>query len=249
MPEAVDKLRLDARTALVKSGQATATISGAEGEPAVVEVGPGGTPSERAQVIATVTAEPLAELWVDDPLDSDDQAITDAGLVKSRDMFQLRRQLPAEDPEPVVTRPFRPGEDDLEWIGVNARAFAHHREQGKWTLDDLRSRMDEPWFDTEGFLVHEAPDGSIDGFCWTKIHSDESPPIGEIFVIGTDPSHQNKGLGRKLLLTGLDWLHSRGLDRVMLYVDADNEPALAMYRRAGFGRHQIRRLYLRRPGD
>ena len=45
------------------------------------------------------------------------------------------------------------GADEFPWLRVNAAAFAHHPEQGKLTLADLRERTGSDWFRPEGFFI------------------------------------------------------------------------------------------------
>jgi mycothiol synthase len=166
------------------------------------------------------------------------------GYVSARELWQMRRSLraelpPLELPEGYRLRTFRPGEDDAAWLAVNAAAFADHPEQGAWTETDLQHRMAEDWFDPEGFLILDGPDGDLAGFHWTKIHSDEHEPIGEVYVVGVSPHHQGTGLGRQLTVAGLRHLRSRGLTQAMLYVDADNTAAVRTYTRLGFSRWDV----------
>ncbi|MDQ4085229.1 MAG: mycothiol synthase [Actinomycetota bacterium] len=161
------------------------------------------------------------------------------GFTRVRDLWQMRRSLHAELPkvglpDGVTLRAFRPGVDDDAWLRVNARAFADHPEQGAMTAADLARRTTEPWFDADGFLVAER-DGDLVGFHWTKVHAGgEHDPIGEVYVVGVDPDAQGLGLGKALTLAGLWHLRDRGLDQVMLYVESDNAPAIAVYERLGF---------------
>jgi mycothiol synthase len=158
-------------------------------------------------------------------------------------------QAPLDTPQladGVAVRTFRLGEDEDAWVSLNHRAFARHPEQGAWTRQDLELREHEPWFDPDGFFLAERASQLI-GFHWTKIHGatsqsggeageHEHDAIGEVYVVGVDPSAQGLGLGRALTLIGLHYLHGRGLGQVMLYVDETNTAAIRLYESLGFAR-------------
>ncbi|MCX2969817.1 MULTISPECIES: mycothiol synthase [Streptomyces] len=172
------------------------------------------------------------------------------GLTLFRELRQLRMPLradalpPAALPDGVTLRSFVPGKDDAAWLDANAAAFAHHPEQGSLTQRDLDARKAEPWFDAAGFLLAVPTDEPerITGFHWTKVHEVER--LGEVYVVGVVPGHQGGGLGRALTTAGLRHLAEvRGMPTAMLYVDADNAPAVAVYERLGFRTHAVDLMY------
>jgi mycothiol synthase len=167
-----------------------------------------------------------------------------AGFERVRVLFQMRRSLidplpEAPLPAGVTLRGFRPGHDEQAWLGVNSRAFSHHPEQGRWSLDDLRMREEEPWFDPAGFLLAVDIEDTLLGFHWTKVHpaAGDDPAIGEVYVLAVDPGGHRRGLGRALTAAGLRHLADAGLTAAMLYVDESNEAAVALDRRLGFDVH------------
>ncbi|WP_153452693.1 mycothiol synthase [Streptomyces smaragdinus] len=169
------------------------------------------------------------------------------GLTLFRELRQMRRPLADLDlPEPsfppdVSVRTFVPGEDDAAWLALNAASFAHHPEQGTLTQRDLDDRKAEPWFDPRGFFLAER-DGKLIGFHWTKVHSAER--LGEVYVLGVDPAAQGGGLGKALTTVGLRYLaRDRAMPTAMLYVDADNVPAVTVYERLGFTTHETDLMY------
>jgi mycothiol synthase len=182
-------------------------------------------------------------LWVPKPRPEHDEIALAAGLQRGRELRQLRRPLPVGEPWTLELRPFRPGQDEPAWLEVNNRAFRRHPEQGGWDLETLKSREAQPWFDPAGLLLHERP-GRLAGFCRTKVHRDVDPPLGEIYVVAVDPDFQGLGLGRSLMLAGLDLLYEQGLTTGMLYVDADNKVALRLYDQLGFELHHVDRAYV-----
>jgi mycothiol synthase len=179
------------------------------------------------------------------------------GYAPVRELWKMRlatatSELPdAALPEGFSLRSFVPGRDEEAWLAVNRTAFAHHPEQGNMSLDDLHARMAEPWFDPAGFLLAVDADGRILGFHWTKVHPrhGEHPAIGEVYVVGVAPAAQGTGLGKALTIAGIKHLQQQGLHAVMLYVDADNIPAVALYRRLGFSRWDVDVMYAPREGQ
>lgn len=180
--------------------------------------------------------------WVDDPTPADRAFASAHDFEPVRGLHELRRSLPLDRGATVETRSFRPGRDDEAWLRVNNRAFADHGEQGGWTTDTLAQRIAEPWFDTEGFRLHEI-DGRLAAFCWTKIHRELDPTVGEIYVIAVDPDFHGRGLGRELTVAGLASIADRGVGVANLYVDADNAPAIGLYESLGFAIHRTRQAY------
>ena len=157
------------------------------------------------------------------------------GMVRQRELLIMERRLDEKLPKPAIPpgvqiRTFVPGQDEQEWLRVNAAAFASHPEQALIDLDDLNDRMAESWFDARGFFV-ATKDGSLIGFHWTKQHQDQ---LGEVYVLGIAPWAARRGLGKALLLTGLRWLQQQGNSRVKLYVESDHQAAIELYLTYGF---------------
>lgn len=178
--------------------------------------------------------------WVYEPNEAHTRIANLVGLAPGRDLWQMEVPLPLAETTDLITRPFVPGQDEEGWLEVNNAAFAWHPEQGGWTLDDVRQREDEPWFDPDGFLLHER-DGRLAGFCWTKVH--QEPPVGEIYVIAVHPDFTGQGLGRALTVAGLTHLAGT-TDTGMLYVDADNTPAVKLYEDLGFTVQSTNRAFV-----
>ena len=182
------------------------------------------------------------------------------GLVSTRELHVMERPVGEGDdvdpqlPEGFSVRAFEPGRDEQAWLEVNGLAFASHPEQGSITLDDLRERMGQDWFDPAGFLLVEDTTATSDGgahplaaFHWTKrevrsaagrahaANSDEGAGRrGEVYVVGVHPAYQGRGLAGPLTGLGTAYLARQGVTTIDLYVDGDNTRALATYRRAGF---------------
>ena len=193
-------------------------------------------------------------LWIMQATADDDTMAHDLGFVPERDLLQMRVPLPlpseiVASARPVATRAFQPGRDDSAWLSINNRAFADHPEQGRWTLDELHEHMEFEWFDPEGFLVADRPDGNgLLGSCWTKVDRTSEPVLGEIYVISVDPDLHSQGWGRALTVAGLQWMAHQGVTVGMLYVTGSNITAVKLYESLGFTVDHVDRSYLLTPG-
>lgn len=157
-------------------------------------------------------------------------------LARVRELLLMRLDNSVALPEPVWregvrVRTFTPGQDEAAMVAVNKRAFDWHPEQGMLTEKDVTDTEKESWFDPDGFFLTVDENDTVNGFHWTKVHGDNT---GEVYVVGVHPDAQGGGLGRSLTLAGLHYLRKRGVREIILYVESDNKPAVAVYTRLGF---------------
>jgi mycothiol synthase len=159
-----------------------------------------------------------------------------SGMRRVRELHRMGMDFGPDLPAPVFRegvrlRAFVPGQDEAAVVAVNARAFSWHPEQGRLTVEDVLDTEREAWFDPAGFFLAVDAEDRLLGFHWTKVHPDGT---GEVYVVGVDPDAQGGGLGKALTLAGLRHLQARGLRKVILYVESDNAPAIAVYAKLGF---------------
>lgn len=203
-------------------------------------------------------------LWSHGDLDGARALAVRHGYANVRELWQMRRSLHPGSaslpgvrlPDGFLVRHFMVGQDEQAWLGVNARAFLEHPEQGRITRYDLDQRIAEPWFDPEGFILIEdarGPAPVLAASHWTKVvpaggppgHPGVMPTEGEVYVVGVDPAYQGMGLGRSVTTLGLAHLRAKGLAQAMLYVDADNLAAVTTYLRLDFERSAVDIMYSR----
>jgi mycothiol synthase len=173
-----------------------------------------------------------------------DVALTDRGFVANRTIEFLVVELPLKTQSPRTEthriRTFNEG-DVAEMIAVNHAAFKDHREAGALDTEEMGRYQSDSWFDADGiFIAHDRKESAV-GFCWTKVHPKGD---GEIFRIAVDPEHQGRGLGLALLSSGFDYLSGRpDVGRGVLWVDAGNTRATALYRSIGMTRDASNREF------
>ncbi len=172
----------------------------------------------------------VIEIWGKPAHSWHDAVAASHGFVPLRALHQMRCPLPVSM-DGLPTRPFRVGHDEEALRLLNNSSFAGHPDQGNLSAEDFAQKLGEPGVSVDGIRLFEV-DGTLAGFCWTKIHADRG--LGEIFAIGLHPSQHGRGLGAPMTASGLHWLATQGLDTGMLYVEADNVPAIHTYEKLGF---------------
>lgn len=229
-------------------------------------------PKSRKKGIATlllkemknqISNQPL-RLWSHGDTELARNFATKLGFVPVRNVIQMRRSLfsqidPLFEIEGLTFRNFDANNDSSKFLELNKKCFAKLPDQANWTLKDLELRLKESWFKADGFVLLENKNKDLVGFCWTKIHGQDHEhveydghthhshghePIGEIYVLGVDPEHQGKGIGKLLTLWGLNYLRRAGLDSAMLYVDSNNKNAIDLYTSLGFNFWGVDKLYI-----
>lgn len=93
-------------------------------------------------------------------------------------------------------------------------------------------------------LVHVDEFG-VQGFASIRLFV----PDAELMRVGVGLGSRRQGVATRLLEAVEDAARARGADRMLLEVASDNEPALALYRRAGYRETGRRRSYYRSGAD
>lgn len=129
----------------------------------------------------------------------------------------------------------QPGQEG-ELAKLQNRAFA-----GAWgyncnTVETITFRINLSTWSRQDIVLAYDEDRAI-GCCWTGISCEEGMPSsrkGRIHMLGVDPNHREKGIGKDLMMVGLARLRNRGLKVAELTVDSENKVACALYRDLGF---------------
>jgi [ribosomal protein S18]-alanine N-acetyltransferase len=113
------------------------------------------------------------------------------------------------------------GRDAARLAQIHAASF--HRGWGEGEFERMLAERNT--------LVHLLRMGRrIIGFAVSRIAADEA----EILSIAIDAAHRGRDLSQPLLLTHLGHLAGRGVRKVFLEVEENNQPARRLYERTGF---------------
>jgi mycothiol synthase len=133
-------------------------------------------------------------------------------------------------PDDLTLRAFDPGDpaDAQAVVTLLSRAYP---ELDGWFGDGFAVLQQAGWFRAEDLLLLGPGSDGLAALHWMKRRGDG---VGEVYNLAVDPSAQGRGLGPLMLDVGLRHLVDIGCREVVLWVDAENARALALYRSRGF---------------
>ena len=131
----------------------------------------------------------------------------------------------SQTPKEFVVEPLTQADSD-------ALAVLHKEDFVRpWSADEFSSLLEQ---DTVfGYGAREVGQGAKApaGFVLARLAAGE----GEILTVAVARSHRRQGIGWRLMDAVLRELHGQRAEALFLEVDENNLPAIALYRRLGFG--------------
>lgn len=177
------------------------------------------------------------------------------GFTADRYFFSMQRSLTEPLPEPQFPAGFTlrqlQGEQDIEaWVDMFNQTFIDHWNHHDLTVDRRKYWLSNPQYKPELDLIAIAPDGTFAAFCFCHIHPEHNARSGRnegwVADLGVRRGFRKMGLGRAMLLAGMQRLKAAGFDTARLIVDAENRSgALRLYESVGFCKLYTRIFYVK----
>jgi mycothiol synthase len=185
------------------------------------------------------------ELWTRIPEDDPHLAAFLAGLGFARDpdhALKMFRELDGSLPRPALPDGWSVREvgGEEEW----EERVEIHREvwhPSRVTLEAYRRLRKAPGYDPNLDLVAVAPNGAFGSYCICWF--DPQSRTGLFEPVGTRPAFRGMGLGKSVMLEGLNRLRELGARTAFVTAIHDNETAAGLYESVGFKTVNRERLY------
>ena len=167
-----------------------------------------------------------------------------SGFTAERYFFTMERSLSQPIPEPQLPEGFilrqMQGEQDVQaWVEMYNQAFIDHWNHHELTVERMQYELKNPYYKPELDLIATATDGTFAAFCHCHINPEDNTRNGRnegwIICLGTRRGFRHQGLGRAMLLAGMQRLQAAGVEIAKLGVDVENPTgALRLYESVGF---------------
>lgn len=166
------------------------------------------------------------------------------GFRPARYFMDMARPLSEPLPEPqfpagFTLRQLAGAEEVPAWVELFNLSFIDHWDHHDLTVEQRLHWLTESDYRPQDDLIAVAADGTFAAFCKCLISREQNQRTGRkegwISLLGTRRGYRKLGLGRAILLAGLQRLKSEGLDTAILGVDADSPTgATRLYEAVGF---------------
>ena len=125
------------------------------------------------------------------------------------------------------------------WVKAYNQTFIDHWNHHEVTVEQVEYIVSNPNYRPELTSVVIAPDGTFAAFCHCCIYPEKNEYKGSkdgwIDTLGTQRGFRKRGLGKAMLLSGMQRLRDVGMDKALLVVDAENPSgATRLYESVGF---------------
>lgn len=181
--------------------------------------------------------------------------LQNCGFVYERCFLRMERSLIEPIPMPQFPADFTlshsQGRQDIEArLDLYNQAFSDHWNFYPTTIEERTHKETGENYRPELELLAIAPEGSYAAFCFCKIDREDNAQRGclegWIGVLGTRREFRRRGLGRAMLLAGLQKLRSAGMEVAKLGVDTENvNLAQGLYESVGFQRVYANLAYVK----
>lgn len=139
-------------------------------------------------------------------------------------------------------RSFRLGQDEAALTALQNTAFSTSWGFCSNTVEEISARVRFSRCHPEGIIL--AMDGDrLAAYNWTMRTSEGPGGTGWVAMTGVHPDYRSKGLGRAVVVAGMEYLKAMAVDAIELEVDSENQPATKLYLGLGFRRVAIGTWY------
>ncbi len=159
------------------------------------------------------------------------------GFYEVKRFWQMRwegDQLPPVGlPNGFSIRPFKLDQDEETLTNLQNTAFGQNWGFSPNTVEQISARVRLDRSNPEGIIF--IVDGDrVSGYNWTLRSFNETNSTGWVAMTGVHPDYRGKGLGTSVVLAGMEYLKSKGVDGIELEVDSENDPARELYLKLGY---------------
>ena len=179
--------------------------------------------------------------WTGKNSDSAIELLSSSGYTPARALFKMSMDLPEHDalPEPappdgISIRPIIAGKEERAYHAAEEEAFSDHWGFAPIAFEQFKHFvLDSPKWDPS--LAFFALDGDeVAGILLLEAATSWDAGLGWVSDLAVRAPWRRRGIGLALLQYGMEVLRNRGLERMGLEVDSENDSgALRLYERAG----------------